>query len=447
MSWILNHIKEQEDRIAIVFDNKLYSYNDLFICINTFYDEVVKQISKGSTVAIVSDYCFESIALFFALSKNKNIIVPITSKIEKEIEERIEVAVCKYSISIIEGKLIIESISNKGQTHQLVQSLINQSLAGLVLFSSGSTGSPKAMIHNLDNLIASFQNKKRKDFVFLIFLMFDHIGGLNTLLNCISLGVKIVFPSNRNPEYISSLIEKYNVNILPASPTFLNLVLLSQSHLSYDLSSLKMITYGTEPMPDSLLLKLRNTFPRIKFLQTFGTSETGISQTESKSSSSTFIKLDDPNIEHKVVENELWLRSKTQILGYLNSSMEKFTDDGWFKTGDIVEKSDDGFLKIIGRGSEIINVGGEKVLPSAVESVLFQMPEVDDCIVYGEPNPIMGQMVVAKLLFNKKVSILEAKKMVRHFCKDKLERYKIPVKILLLNESEFSDRFKKKRIL
>lgn len=106
-----------------------------------------------------------------------------------------------------------------------------------------------------------------------------------------------------------------------------------------------MITYGTEPMPDSLLLKLKTFFPRVKFLQTFGTSETGISQTTSKSSDSTFLKIDDPNTEIKIVRGELWIRSKTQVMGYLNSSLERFTEDGWFKTGDLVEEASDGYIK------------------------------------------------------------------------------------------------------
>jgi acyl-coenzyme A synthetase/AMP-(fatty) acid ligase len=302
------------------------------------------------------------------------------------------------------------------------------------------------MIHDLNNLIDSYQNKKGKKLVFLMFLMFDHIGGLNTLLNCLSMGVTMVFPESRDPELVARLIEKYKVNILPASPTFLNLILISEAQTRYDMSSLRMITYGTEPMPESLLAKLKDTFGRVKFLQTFGTSETGITQTLSKSSNSTFIKIDDPNTEYKIIDGELWIRSKTQIMGYLNSSMERFTDDGWFKTGDLVEEAEDGYIKIVGRNKELINVGGEKVLPSEVESVLFQIPDLMDCIVYGEPNPITGQMVTAKVLFKDAIKTSEAKKRVVSFCQDKLDRYKIPAKVVLMSESEYSDRFKKKRI-
>jgi acyl-CoA synthetase (AMP-forming)/AMP-acid ligase II len=444
--WILKQIASQGEHTAVIFNNEEYKYIDLSETIEEYYDQLQKNVMQGSIVAIVSDYNFESIALFFALYQNCNIIVPITTKTVSEINDRLSVANCDYVIGIENSCLKINKREDTGENHSLITQLQGDGKAGLILFSSGSTGVPKAMIHNLDNLIDSYKNKKGKKIVFLIFLMFDHIGGLNTMLNCIAMGVTMVFPGDRNPDNVCKLIEKYKINILPTSPTFLNLILISESHLRYDLSSLRMITYGTEPMPESLLVKLRDAFPRVKFLQTFGTSETGITSTSSKSSDSTYLKIDDPNTEYKIVDSELWLRSKTQILGYLNSSMERFTEDGWFKTGDLVEQTDEGYIKIVGRNKELINVGGEKVLPSEIESVLFQMPEIKDCIVYGEPNPIMGQIVVAKVLLTQKLKTSEAKKIITEFCTDKLEKYKVPSKVLLMTESEFSDRFKKKRL-
>jgi acyl-coenzyme A synthetase/AMP-(fatty) acid ligase len=444
---LIDKLKAGGERTAVIFKEKEYTYAQLADQIAAYYEVVSKQLRAGDIVAIISDYSFESISLFLALAKNQNVVVPITTKVESEIEDRVRVANCHYRILISEeGELNIQPEANQTEIHPLVQKLVDQHRAGLILFSSGSTGKPKAMIHDLNNLIDSYKDKKGKKLVFLIFLMFDHIGGLNTLLNCLSMGVTMVFPENRDPEHVARLIEKYKVNILPASPTFLNLILISEAQTRYDMSSLRMITYGTEPMPESLLLKLKETFGRVKFLQTFGTSETGITQTSSKSSNSTFIKIDDPNTEYKIVDGELWIRSKTQIMGYLNSSMERFTEDGWFKTGDLVEQAEDGYIKIVGRNKELINVGGEKVLPSEVESVLFQIPDLMDCLVYGEPNPITGQMVTAKVLFKDAIKTSEAKKRVVAFCQDKLDRYKIPAKVLLMSESEYSERFKKKRI-
>lgn len=445
MNWLIEKINEGTDKTAVIFKEKEFSYETLYQSICKDYERVKDAFKGGEVVAIVSDYSFASISLFFALQENHNIIVPITTKVQSEIDDRIAVAGCDYIVSIDGDDWDFIKREHTDERHQLVATLQNDKHAGLILFSSGSTGKPKAMIHNLDNLINTYKEKRGKRLVFLIFLMFDHIGGLNTLLNCLSMNVAMVFPETREPDHVAHLIEKYKVNILPASPTFLNLMLIGECPTRYDLTSLRMITYGTEPMPESLLVKLKDAFPRVKFLQTFGTSETGISATSSYSSTSTFLKIDDPNTEYKIINGELWLRSKTQIMGYLNSSMERFTDDGWFKTGDMVEEKD-GYIKIIGRNSDIINVGGEKVLPSEVESVLFQMPHINDCIVYGENNPITGQMVVAKVLYDEEIKLSELKKSVVDFCKDKLTRYKIPAKVIKMSESEFTERFKKKRI-
>jgi acyl-CoA synthetase (AMP-forming)/AMP-acid ligase II len=333
MDWIVEHLATKKNKVAIIFEDTKYSYEQIVNQIAIYYNEISQKINKGDIVAIVSDYSFESIALFFALYQNKNIVVPITTKISSDIKDKLSVANCKYAINIDSSVLKYKKFDIDLVEQPLVADLKKRLSSGLILFSSGSTGTPKAMIHDLDNLVDSFRNKKSKELTFLVFLMFDHIGGLNTLLNCLSMGVTMVFPLNRTPEHICSLIEKYKVNILPASPTFLNLIIISEAYKQYELSSLKMITYGTEPMPDALLINLKALFPRVKFLQTFGTSETGISQTLSKSSTSTFIKIEDPNTEYKIVDGELWLKTKTQILGYLNSTMERFTDDGWFRTG------------------------------------------------------------------------------------------------------------------
>jgi len=198
-------------------------------------------------------------------------------------------------------------------------------------------------------------------------------------------------------------------------------------------------------MPKSLLNKLKSVFPKVKFLQTFGTSETGIASTSSQSSSSLYMKIDDPNLKYKIVNSELWLKSKTQILGYLNASMENFTDDGWFKTGDIVETIGDDYIKIVGRGNDVINVGGEKVMPAEVESVVMEISTILDCTCYGQENSITGQSVAIDVVLDQEISVIEVKKIIRKHCLNKLDRYKIPAKVRIVNNVNFSNRFKKIR--
>ena len=441
MSFILDKFKSFNSKNAIVFEDRIYTYEEFVKQIKDYKDILDKHNISSKIVVILGDYSFYNLALFFALYENKNIIVPITSNIKKVQDDFIKESFCQTIIKTDEKNLLIQNLKTTF-SHNMIDNLREKNSSGLILFSSGSTGKPKAMIHNLDTLIDSFKDKKEKSMNMLVFLMFDHIGGLNTVFNALCMGACLIIPKIKDAKTICELIEKYKIMVLPSSPTFLNLILISQEYKNYDLSSLRMITYGTETMPQSLLLKLKEVFPKVKFLQTFGTSETGISTTSSKSSNSLFMKLEDINGEYKIVENELWLRSKTQVLGYLNASMDSFTSDGWFKTGDLVEV-DGEYIKIIGRAKEIINVGGQKVLPSEIESIILEMEEIGDCMVYAEQNAITGQTVVCDVVLNNKIENI--KKRVRVFCKDRLDAYKIPTKVNVVDKTNFSDRFKKIR--
>ncbi|MCT7501669.1 fatty acid--CoA ligase family protein [Aliarcobacter cryaerophilus] len=441
MSFILDKLKSFNSKNAIVFEDRIYTYEEFIKQIKDYKNILDKHNISSKVVVILGDYSFYNLALFFALYENKNIIVPITSNIKKVQDDFIEESFCQTIIKTDEKNLLIQNLKTIF-SHNMIDNLREKNSSGLILFSSGSTGKPKAMIHNLDTLIDSFKDKKEKSMNMLVFLMFDHIGGLNTVFNALCMGASLIIPKIKDAKTICELIEKYKIMVLPSSPTFLNLILISEEYKNYDLSSLRMITYGTETMPQSLLLKLKEVFPKVKFLQTFGTSETGISTTSSKSSNSLFMKLEDINGEYKIVENELWLRSKTQVLGYLNASMDSFTSDGWFKTGDLVEV-DGEYIKIIGRAKEVINVGGQKVLPAEVESVILSIEEISDCMVYGEKNAITGQTVVCDVVLNKNIENI--KKRVRVFCKDRLDAYKIPTKVNVVDKTNFSDRFKKIR--
>lgn len=443
----LEMLATNEEATALVVMEVSYTYGDLLQQVDSYTTELENIVHTGQVVAVNTDYNFLSIALLLALAKLKCIVVPIVTDIETELTDRLMESQSTIKLTINnDGQVGQEHWEAATITHPMIEDIVAKGHSGLILFSSGSTGKPKAMIHDLHSLVGTYLDRKSKKLCILVFLMFDHIGGLNTLLGSLAMNAKLVLPNVREPEHIGQLIEREGVNVLPASPTFLNLMLIAGVPEKFNLRTLKMITYGTEPMPASLLARLKTALPRTRLLQTFGTSETGIAQTTSKSSSSTSMKIDDPNLEYKIVEGELWLRSKTQVLGYLNADMEAFTEDGWFKTGDLVELDDDGYLSIIGRSKEVINVGGEKVLPTEVESVLLGMDAVLDCMVFGEKNALTGQHVVAEIVLADGTDQKQFKRDMRAYCRERLEAYKIPAKLQYLNATSFSARFKKMRL-
>ena len=447
MSFLLERFRDNADKIAIIDDGKSYTYGELLEGILDLSSTTLKDI-KNKVVAIIGGYSFYNIALFLALYENKNIIVPLVECNETALKE--SMADIKINAENLEfpklefPKNTLEFLNQEfpnEKKHPIIENLFKAKHAGLVLFSSGSTGKPKAMIHDLDTLISSFEAKKPRSLNMLLFLLFDHIGGINTLLNILATLSTAIIPRQRNSDEICALIEKYKISVLPSNPTFLNLILMSNAHKKYDLSSLKMITYGTETMSESLLARLKAAFKKVKFLQTFGTSETGILNTSSKSGGSTYIKLNDA--EYKIVNGELWIKSKTQILGYLNADMSAF-EDGWFKTGDLVLR-DAEYLKIVGRSKELINIGGKKALPSEIESVIMELENIADCVVYGEKNAITGQSVSCDVVLKSDMAKDELKKLIRSTCASKLERYKIPSKINVVEKIAFTNRFKKVR--
>lgn len=330
---------------------------------------------------------------------------------------------------------------DEASAHPLFQQLHASGAAGLVLFSSGTSGQPKAMVQNLNTLLATYAERHPNGLPVLALLGFDHIGGLNTLFGALAAGAPVVVPASRAPADVAAAIASHRVAVLPASPTFLNLLLAAG--VTADLSSLRVITYGTEPMPESLLHRLKAAFPRVRFIQTFGTSETGITRTSSPEAGSTFLRFDDPNLEWKVIDDELWLRTRTQIAGYLNASNERFTPDGWFRTGDKVEQGPNGTLRILGRMGEMINVGGEKLMPAEVESVVLGVPGVTDCRVHGEAHPLTGQTVAVDVVsFTSDQEALRAA--IRTACREHLARHKIPTRVTFV-PSVSGERMKKTR--
>ena len=218
-------------------------------------------ITKMSSYFLIIIFFYKSSAIIIEKKVN---IIPIIKTTQKELEEKIEESCPDHIISIEKaGKLVITKQDSKKilDEKEKVTSLGD---TGIILFSSGTTGKPKIMIQNLTQIINNIKEPKRqKSLIFILFLMFDHIGGINTLFQCLKNGTPFVIPSSRNPSEIIKLINQHQVNVLPTSPTFLNMMLMDDEFDENKLNSLKLITYGTERMPNSLLNKINNCLPKI----------------------------------------------------------------------------------------------------------------------------------------------------------------------------------------
>jgi len=436
--------EESLDLPAVIWSDNIFSYKILKLKINQASDFLSKTgVMPGDVVSLTGDFTPNTIALLFALIHNNNIIVPFNSSIKDSEQIKFDIANVQKGIIVNESTddYRIEDMKGIGQ-HQLYKIIRGKKHPGLVLFTSGTSGKPKGAVHDFSKLLEKF-NIARKSFRTVNFLLFDHWGGLNTMFHTLSNGGVVLALTDRQPESICSFIEKHKIELLPASPSFLNLLLISEVYKDYDLSSIKLITYGTEPMPQVTLERLKKTFPNVRLQQTYGLIELGVLRSKSKSDDSLWVKIGGEGYQTRVIEGLLEIKADSAMLGYLNAP-SPFTDDGWFMTGDQVEV-DGEFIKILGRKSEIINVGGEKVYPSEVENIIQEMDNVAEVVVFGEKNPIMGNIVCAKVRLFRDEDKKQFITRLKIHCKQKLQSFKVPVKVVLDKEPQLGDRFKKKR--
>ena len=427
---------------AVIWKDRSYSYAWLTERLNHWRTSLQAEgLKVGSVVSIEADFSPDGVALFLALVEHQCTLVPLTSAVESQKPEFIEIAQVEARFIEESGGIRLHRTSSTA-SHAHYQALRERLHPGLVLFSSGSTGKSKAAVHDLSLLLEKFKIPRRS-LRAITFLLYDHIGGVNTMLYTLSNAGCMVTVSDRKPDTVLATVEKFHVDLLPTSPTFLNLILLSQAWQRHDLSSLRTVTYGTEPMPESTLKRFHELLPHIMLQQTYGLSEVGILRSKSKSSSSLWMKIGGEGFETRIVDGMLQIKAQSAMLGYLNAP-SPFTKDGWFLTGDAVEVDGD-YVRILGRKSEMINVGGEKVYPAEVESVLLQMPGVLDAAVVGEPNPITGSIVVARVNLAEPEDLPSFRKRMRIHCREHLAPFKMPARVEIVDTEQYSTRFKKMR--
>jgi long-chain acyl-CoA synthetase len=399
-------------------------------------------VRAGDVVVIEGSFSPNACAALLALIDLRAICVPITPTMAVHRDTFAEIAESQHHIVLDEDDAWTFTSTGRVVTHSLTRTLTERGNAGIVIFSSGSSGAHKAILHDVSGLLLKFQ-KARERKVTLTFLLFDHIGGLDTLFSTFCSGGTVVTTPTRDPETVCAAIAAHQVHTLPTSPTFLNLMLISGAWRTHDMSSLRVIAYGTEPMAALTLRLLGEALPDVRLVQTFGMSETGVLRSRSRDSGSLWMRLTGDGYEHKVVDGVLWVRSPSAMLGYLNAS-DLFDADGWLNTQDAVEV-DGEFIRILGRVTDLINVGGQKVYPIEVETVLLQMENVRDVAAYGEPNPLTGQFVAARFSLHTPEPLPEFKRRMRVFCRDRLVNYQIPVRVEIVEGDLTGARYKKMR--
>ena len=406
-------------------------------------------VGAGDRVVVVGDHGPEGAAAVLALAEMAATSIPVVGDMPAERRAQLTaLSRAQYVLTTRVGDGL-EGMSAEARDDvdvrddpELLVALRARGCAGMILFTSGSSGDPKVVVHDLDLLLEKFIPEARPVRTVSV-LRFDHWGGLNTVFRVLSSGGFVACPDGRRPDEICALIDQYRLDLLPASPSFLNMLLVTGADEAHDLSSLRTVTYGAEPMPGPLLTRLVERFPDIRFQQTYGLVELGVMASRSRGGDSLLMTIGGDGYEYRVVDGLLEIKARSSMLGYLNAP-SPFTDDGFFRTGDRVEVDGD-YLRVLGRDSEMINVGGEKVLPTEVEAVLLEIPGVNDAVAYGEPHPLLGNIVVADVVLGQGLDPGDARRMVRRACADRLPAYQVPAKVNVVPGPLVNDRQKRIR--
>ncbi len=431
-------------RPAIFSDGRELTYSQMFQLIEEWEDRLRAQgVGAGTVCGLVGEFSPTTCAAMFALMRMRAILVPFTKSIKNEVQGFIDIAGVEALVHADEAENIRIELLSPASVNPLIASFRKENEPGLVVFTSGSTGTPKGILHNCERVMRKFL-VERQSWRSVLFLLMDHFGGFNTFLAAFANGGTAICVVDRTPASVCKAIEAGRATLLPTTPTFINLLLASGVFRSHDLTSVELITYGTEVMPETTLQRLREAFPRAVTKQTYGLSELGVLRSRSESDASLWVKLGGDGFEVKVVENILWVRSESNMVGYLNAP-SPFDEDGWMCTGDQVEVRGE-YMRVLGRKSDMINVGGQKVFPAEVEAVLLEAPNIREAAVFGASHPIMGKIVHARISLHEDEESSAVVERLRKHCMSKLAKYKVPVRFnIVSHESQHNERFKKIR--
>jgi len=396
---------------------------------------------RGSRVCWQGVISLDAIALHFACARLGAVLVPLNPALSAE-ESRPLLELAEPSLFVDDGEhageaVLAELLERRPAASGGVE--VAEDDPQVMFFTSGSTGLPKAVVlsNRTQRLRAMVEAPSYPVGATICMFPLFHMSGWTTALACWLAGEHVVFVTRPDADTLLEAIDRHRGAHFYAIPAVWRRI-LEADRRPYDLSSLRDANTGTSATTPELLHAIVDTFPGTRTTITYGSTEAGLAcklgpeDLFAKPASvgppgiGVYCGLDDAG--------ELLVRSPYLMSGYFRNpeATEEALAGGWFHTGDLAERDDDGYYSIVGRVKDLIRTGGEYVAPAEVDVVVQAHPAVADGAVAGVPHPDWGEVVTAFVVL-RPGQALDAAELRRH-CASSLAPYKVPRHLVLLDE-------------
>ena len=327
-------------------------------------------------------------------------------------------------------------------------------LTALMIYTSGTTGRPKGAQITHGNLTANLNSLHeawgwRDDDLLLHVLPIFHVHGLVVALHgALHAGATAVLLPKFSPEQALDTMVDKQCTVFMAVPTIHKRLVDFPGATQYDLSHMRLLTSGSDRLPDDLFLKYQETFG-ITLLERYGMTETGMNLSNPLHGERRVgsVGLPLPDVEARIANpitdevlpdgevGEVQIRGKHVFKGYWQmpqKTADSFTADGWLRTGDLGLREPDGYFTLKGRSKDLIITGGLNVYPPEVELVLVEHPAVAECAVVGCQDDEWGERITAVIVLRAgQTSTAEA---ISSYCRQYLASYKVPRTVIFVDE-------------
>lgn len=396
--------------------DKDYTYTELIECVN--------QCQSYRPMCQTKDLCSYFVNFIVALVSNSSLVLVDEDSRQNDLPE--------LDFNKVNTLVTIEK-SYFTTIDELINAVLN-STSKLTIFTSGTTGQPKKVVHTISNLTRAVRKGNRyKDQIWAYAYNPTHMAGLQVFFQIFVNQGTLIDVFNMSRDVVYQMIDKFSITHISATPTFYRLLLpFERIH-----ESVIRITLGGEKSDSHLYESIQRIFPNAKINNVYASTEAG----------SLFAAKDDCFQIPKDIRNQFLVKDDELLIhkSLLGESDSFIFDNDFYHSGDLIEwvNKEEGVFRFKSRRNELINVGGYKVNPAEVEDIINSLDGVQQSIVYGRSNSILGNIVVAEVQLTLDSILTDID--IRQQLIGKLQDFKIPRKIKIVKSLELTKTGKLKR--